>query len=256
MNEDIPKPPLPVQDPNPEVKNLIPVVSVDEIIPGVNKDGLLSPSELSEQENCHDDVEVAKMENQGSALANPQSYIDFVGVEEIDKLKEVFHGQVVIDLGAGRFIGSYERISKSGAKAYVAVEPFFYSELLGSLRRKNLELSQDPSLAPPQIPFCVVAEDMLTFLRRLPDNSVSIFASGIDKHIIRDPDYKKAVSREIRRVTSHDGAVVSNYSGMAVLPHWDFFGEGESDFDYDEGFGSDDLDEFVVFRRKKRGLDY
>ncbi len=59
---------------------------------------------------------------------------------------------------------------------------------------------------------------MLTFLRRLPDDSVSVWASGIDSHIITREESRR-VSREIERVLHPSGALICTEGTMLPL-YW------------------------------------
>ena len=58
---------------------------------------------------------------------------------------------------------------------------------------------------------------MLTFLRRLPDNSVSIISSGLDEHVLPNATYRYAVEQEMARVLDPQGLFVLN-SGLGIDP--------------------------------------
>jgi len=125
--------------------------------------------------------------------------------------------QVVVDLGAGMVYSSYFPIAAAKAKAYVGVELPWYLE-------KDMEWSEQFEAANwdgtsqkfakkgidklEPIPYSVVADHMLSFLRRLPDKSVSVFMSGIDHDIVSNPKHREAIANEISRVVSDDGALV------------------------------------------------
>ena len=46
---------------------------------------------------------------------------------------------------------------------------------------------------------------MLSFLKRLPDNSVSIIMSGINRSLIMNEEYRRQIFLEIERVLNKDG---------------------------------------------------
>lgn len=74
------------------------------------------------------------------------------------------------------------------------------------------------------MPASVVYEDMLSFLKRLPDSSVSIMSSG-QVHVMNDHDENSAIEKEMARVLHRDGIAVlyetpfrpSNYKGIKEI---------------------------------------
>ncbi len=62
-------------------------------------------------------------------------------------------------------------------------------------------------------PISIIQEDMLNFLKRLPDNSVSILCSGIDTIVIPDAKYREDVEKEIERVLDPSGAYIGENCG-------------------------------------------
>lgn len=146
-------------------------------------------------------------------------------------------GQIVVDLGAG--MGhAYFVAAANDAKGYIAVEPSTPGRikkfLLGETNnqdqpsdnvfaKERIKIEQDFKKNHrdfKRIPIAIVGEDMLSFLRELPDKSVSIIASGIDGAII-DNDHAREVDEEIARVLHPDGLVISNSSiiGLAEYSH-------------------------------------
>ena len=130
-------------------------------------------------------------------------------LKDIETIREVFRrfkDQIVVDLGAGVTLDGYRIVETTGAKAYIAVEPFNATPLKD-------EFNSPTNLAKKRLPdakhlkIAVVREDMLTFLKRLPDNSVSILVSGIDCMIIEE-EYGELVAAEIERVLDPNGAFV------------------------------------------------
>ncbi len=127
-----------------------------------------------------------------------------------------FRNQIVVDLGAGESYYLHNLASILGAKAYVGVEKYHANTLKENIGRSTPEtierdFDRGPANVEP-IPAAIESEDMLSFLRRLPDNSVSIFASGIDRNIICDNEYLQAVRDEIARVLHPEGAYICNES--------------------------------------------
>lgn len=133
--------------------------------------------------------------------------------DDLEKIKTIFQDQVVVDLGAGEESNGYEIAKDAGAKAYVGVEPYFANNL-------KQVLEYDSGWSPPEeaMPFSVAKTDMLSFLSALKDNSVSILISGIDMFIISNPEYRKKVVNEFKRVLSENGGVFSCHSELLHSP--------------------------------------
>ena len=122
-------------------------------------------------------------------------------------------------------------VDQAKAKSYVALEPAFGFDLSEELTYLLNPGTEDKrGCAKPQqerdrmfqklnkIPVAVVEEDMLSFLKRLPPNSVSIWCSGIDINILPDPNYREAVSKEIVRVLHPRGAYVGQSKMSIPIP--------------------------------------
>ena len=153
--------------------------------------------------------------------------------------------EVVVDLGAGRNLSGFRLAFFSGAKSYIAVEPHHTQELLEQFNlfkfgrdanfRESLKeiipsLSKNSSYDSSRVrfiqenmkkyldnssidmPVCILQEDMLSSLIRLPSSSVSVLAGGIDRVILDDDVYAKSVESEISRVLSFGGTYVSAFS--------------------------------------------
>ena len=137
-----------------------------------------------------------------------------------------FKHEIVVDLGAGEMIDAYTLCAAGGAKAYVAVDLPETIEMkisvLEQMVKKGVDLYTDElnehGIDVPKIPTSIEKTDMLSFLRRLPNNSVSIFMSGIDEYVIPNPDYRKEVLNEIERVLSTSGALVQ-WATYELNPH-------------------------------------
>jgi hypothetical protein len=169
--------------------------------------------------------ELAKPENERKYLQEIEFDLANVEEEVMYELGEEkplmtmfrnFQDQIVVDLGAGKSRYGHSLCSLFGAKAYVGVEKHFAKELeeyISYSTPEKIEKTFDrgPAGIEP-IPAAIEDADMLSFLRRLPDNSVSIFASGIDRNIICDNEYLDAVRKEIGRVLHPKGAYISHES--------------------------------------------
>jgi len=155
--------------------------------------------------------------------------------EEHAKALKLFQGQVVVDLGAGLTPSGYQLSELLKAEAYVGVEPFNHGQLKSSLKRLESRAEDArgndsyhnspvigywsesffaslPGFSEYRIPYSVVAGDMLSFLQRLPDNSVSVMMGGIDRCVIGDQEYRDQVMREIERVLDPKGGFLSESS--------------------------------------------
>lgn len=117
---------------------------------------------------------------------------------------------------------------RSGASAYVAVEGRWYYarnlayEIAGRINREvNMYLKENGAdvygkggdLESISIPFTIVVEDMLSFLKRIPDSSVSIICSGIDRDVISDDKYREGVEKEVVRVMDKKGVYIGGVAG-------------------------------------------
>jgi len=145
---------------------------------------------------------------------------------DIDFLREKMKGQVVVDLGSDTSWQGYCLASLFGAKGYIGVDFFTKGELEGtteaclreSLVKRLREVEGIDSkinnhIKPQAIPACIIQGDMLNFLKRLPDGSVSVFAFGISSEIIR---YGDKLGEEITRVLNEDGGYLEYGSTIPV----------------------------------------
>lgn len=130
-----------------------------------------------------------------------------------------FNNQIVIDLGCGYHANGYEFASLVGAKGYIGVDMFHGNRLMENKRAFSSDETKKSILESAQkmgagdamaIPVSFSANDILTFLRRLPDNSVSILASGIDKNVLNNNgEYIEKINKEIQRVLNDKGIFMS-----------------------------------------------
>lgn len=221
-------------------------VALTDIIPGASTTGLTSFDGLTER-NLMDKLEIL----QGADPTNPRSFVwEFLRYSDyLVHATEAFEGQVLIDLGCGRSVDGYIFAKIAGAKAYIGNDhihlPSLYEKLNSEDRQGDKELTgfiegmkkflqkdrqtfvynpkilsgiidrMDKHLAGNfDIPYTLVPEDMKDFLKRIPDNSVSVFASGIDMDIISQDMYAYEIESEITRVVSPSGAFISYKSRL------------------------------------------
>lgn len=201
-------------------------VSVKDLIPGINTEGL----SLKPQQNTGDIFDSAKdrklsyLPPQMSGAFSHLIYKSQVykGKKEISEkifqgIENVFNGQIVVDLGAGENLFGYLIADRAHAGGYVAVEPAFsYGLIQMATHTLNQELGNkqesDVNHELNETPIAIVEDDMLSFLKRLPDNSVSVWCSGVDYFVIPDHEYRSAVAKEIIRVLHPDGGYIGQNS--------------------------------------------
>jgi len=174
----------------PEDNKFSKAVPVEEIIPNIK-------------------IPRSEVQNSNVGYNLPHPYLmDRVGMQYIDNMeyfgripvRKLIKDQIIVDLGAGSTKDGYLLSEELGARAYIGVDEY-YSESL----KRDLENSKEDK----KIPFSVVSKDMLTFLRGLPDNSVSILMSGINASLLSNERYRKEVLAEIERVLDPEGAFLS-----------------------------------------------
>ena len=119
-------------------------------------------------------------------------------------------GESVIELGAGMMPHGYLIAATFEAKNYLAIEPYYADVLLKAL----CQAIDEQKHLVAEIPWKVSSDDMLTGLRGIPDESVSVLACGIEDCILPDADYKAAVESEISRVLSETGVFASSHSDL------------------------------------------
>ena len=148
---------------------------------------------------------------------NPISWIKvaYEMLERSDCLNDArqhFKDNILVDLGAGRNIDGYILANTALAKAYIGVEQY-HSNALNTIL-SDMQYVRERLKCKKLIPASIAAEDMLSFLTRLPDDSVAVLTSGIDLVILSDDDYAKEVDQEIARVLHPDSAYLSFYSNF------------------------------------------
>lgn len=138
--------------------------------------------------------------------------------ETLEKIRGSFKDKVVVDIGAGRFSKGYDLACYLNAKGYIAVEPFNDSYLFESMlnqkdkkgRKAKSSTSFNKDVTLTSIPLNIVAEDGVSFLKRLPDNSAVVFTFGIEPGaVICDELYVAELINEVNRVMVKDGYILT-----------------------------------------------
>lgn len=145
--------------------------------------------------------------------------------DEFNVALELFRGQIIIDLAAGANENGYVISQLLKGKAYVGVNLWSSDKLRKMIELLNTKPKEDdkftyhlkiiPGALKHHIPFSVVKNDVLTFLKRLPNNSVSIIMSGFGSETTNfDSKYREEISKEISRVLDPKGGFL-NYNSSA-----------------------------------------
>lgn len=186
---------------------------IRELVPGINTDNMVPIEEALSNE----DVQKRLRDNMRD-IGTPTLFTEYAYdalIEARDKLRpsfeSAFKDKVVVDLGAGKNTVGYQIASLAGARAYVAVEPLGYHSLERRLKGQSTREVMDEGQKP--VEYTLVPEDMLTFLRRLPPDSVSVFSSAIDREVLPNREYQAKVEKEIERVLNPGGAYI-NFSSV------------------------------------------
>lgn len=211
--------------------------SPETLIPGMNVENIKTGADRIEESykrHSDDSVHIAPSEYGPRAedgSDNPLPFSNFaVGElyydakkskeskgEMIKKLRELYNGIPVVDLGAGKNCDGYRMASYVGAAGYVGIEPNNWKGLTEAIIQghgeegdKNI-MKRFPKLYEDcKDPYySVVAEDALTFLKRLPDHSVGLFSFGTDNNIIQDGNYIRSVNQELKRVLHPQSALIT-----------------------------------------------
>lgn len=221
---DIPKPPCDICRSKEHItvnhqeilKSGVPVVAVEKLLPGIDTKGLYS-------EDLEKFSEYQPYFKDGGGRSQETAYADILkSVFITGKRPEIFErlkGKIVVDLGAGMYPYVYSIAVESEASGYIAVDLWNGQHLkdeLGEWINGRGQTDYYPRVnAQERISASFVDEDMLTFLQRLPDHSVSITAFGLGDGIIKG-QYAKDVNKEIQRVLHPDGVLFTD--GLSCPP--------------------------------------
>jgi hypothetical protein len=202
------------------------VTPLEEMIPGIlPEDTVVSldhcPNEIEEIER--DSETITASDNFVSYIANFIENLKKNKPKEFENLKLKFKDSIIVDLGAGEnFAVNYRIACVLGAKGYIGIEPYNWRQLFQSC----LTLDHPWFLKEKNPLINLVAEDAVSFLKRLPDNSVCLLNAGIGD-ILMDKDYIKDFKSEMARVLKKGGVcMISNSS----------FPEGINNIIYETGF--------------------
>lgn len=229
-----------------ELEDFYTPVPVEEIVPGIDFTKFIPEKELKilkkERKIGRPQVTENSFLNVFS-LKFRQQFSQFKNNEEVREAVKIFQDQIIVDLGAGENGNGYRLAQRMGAKAYIGIEPYrnlqedISNKKNPSTVKKNLELMCKEKLEEEankgfsftqewiddeidyytnKIRFSLSDQDMLAFLKALPDKSVSVMAGGIDENILRD-EKLSAVSDEIKRVLHPNGAFLS--VGSDLIPN-------------------------------------
>ena len=209
------------------------IVPVEELIPDINKKGTQRIESVDYETDNFSTNYVDNFFEQhiNLVLDDPE----LLGV-----LKEKTKGQILIDLGSSDATTGYTVSVLLGFKGYIGVDKFLgkslkhrlgnvtmesikerYLNMIGldcfdaikdkslidALKSRSAEVLSETQL----IPASTVEEDMLTFLQRLPDDSVCVLTSGLN---VINYNYSKEVAKELQRVISPAGMWMTFSSGM------------------------------------------
>ena len=119
----------------------------------------------------------------------------------------------IVDLGAGISNDIYESAKELKASTYIGVEPLHFAELNNSLKNSTNPLEQSSDNETSAI---VVAENMLSFLKRLPDDSATVIASNIDLDVIGNKELAIQIGNEIDRVVGRKNIYYTNFSTIPL----------------------------------------
>lgn len=213
---------------------------LDVIVPGSNTSDLVSLEEIS------NGYEMGPILGKKFKGGNPKQFAwrFFIGSDYMMEAIKCFEGQVVVDLGAGQSLDGYILLNIVGARADIIVEPWNMHKLYqkitdqeslrgtGELNKfikrmytfastisaydeetvKKLQqgIEEYFEKGAGKVPAALVAEDIVVALKRLPSDSVSVLACGMDRCMISDDVYTALVEEQIARVLHPQGA----YLGM------------------------------------------
>lgn len=112
----------------------------------------------------------------------------------------------LIDIGSGGRIKPILQFSKiMGVSAYIAIDPYDFTYSVKNARNAPL-------------PVGIVAEDVLTFLKRLPEQSASFFISNIGEYTLNATnEILPQIRTELMRTLSPSGGIIVNNSKLTPI---------------------------------------
>lgn len=142
---------------------------------------------------------------------------------EIDFFRKRLGKKILVNLGG---IATGEFANFLGISTYICVDRYAYPDDIPADPCKNVD---DKTIGSTHILY--VKADMLDFISRIPDNSVSIQIDGIDNTIIPDENYQEALAKECMRVIEKDGLIFGNNSTALELISWELKRSGNKNAD-------------------------
>jgi len=212
------------------------IVSVKQIIPGFDDRGINSveniargdlktfrnlPKDVKNNPRWNSDDETNRI-SYSDRFGKANSLAHYVGFSGGDVFKkdgitfDELSGQVVLDLGAGKYGQAFMDILHAGARAYIGVELHYADQLHKNLSEGRLSYFAEKD-ATKDFQISISDEDMLSFLRRVPDNSVSMLMSGITDDITPNQEYRDDVRKEVERVLDPAGAYLSGMKCIRIF---------------------------------------
>lgn len=187
---------------------MVPIVDVQSLIELKTSEGLLSPEEIARKP---------------TTKWKPTRFFGWNMAkldDQIVEAKTYFRDQLVVDIGCGTDIGFYRACCIAGARGYIGVdcEYNYDANLRANLLSDEYWKKHDAELKIQEhnrdVPCAIAYEKAQDFLRRLPDNSVSIYAGGIDACMIPSDTETSEIEAEIVRVLHPNGAYMANCSRL------------------------------------------
>ncbi len=204
---------------NEESKEKFTGLSPDHLIPGIKMEGLKKDEYgsyvgniIPESGNSYDtSFSNVPLKYFKDLSKDPERYTDSQK-EYLKEGKKLFSGVTVVDLGCGNSANSYELACILGAKGYIGIDS--YNADVGCLDfiandPSNTDHIHEDALVDGKwkrdwkpIPYSIIKEDIVSFLKRVPDESVGIFCFGLDNWIIGEvsDEYFEKCGSEISRV--------------------------------------------------------
>ncbi len=207
-------------------------IPITEAIPGINTKGLESTNHVY-GESGTPSYPIESTNPLGHANSVYSSELWDTNPDRKGKvlqfIEDTFEGQVVVDLGAGTSGLDYYIIDRAKASSYVGVDINLELQVVNDIAisddKELVDFNFNTNVNPMyrfeynrpahemnRTPAVLVQSDMLSFLRRLPDNSVSIFCSGIDASIISDKKHLDEIRGEIVRVLNPSGGYIGAHA--------------------------------------------
>ncbi len=223
----------PAPDDKKEERLAVAIVPVEELIPDI-KPQTKADNSFREREatNHFTDVFSDSLFQFQKALGTRLSFEltkagDGEGLKNLDYGEggwgRIFKDKIVVDLCAGWTPYGYIFAALYGAKGYVGVDKYDSEALLEQLDEidKALKKLKNKSngyinISKEQLrptPAAIVNEDVLSFLERLPKDSVSFLSSGnIGVFTDSDGKYVRSCNEQISRALNPNGIIVANES--------------------------------------------